>query len=70
MHVVLAARAWWWGSLILDIGVGIGGGVLLLLLLDQPRQEQMEDFPWESVALHACRKIRRASRRKQGMSFV
>ena len=31
--MVLAARAWWWGSLILDIGVGIGGGVLLLLLL-------------------------------------
>ena len=33
MHVVLAARAWWWGSLILDIGVRIGGGVLLSMLL-------------------------------------
>ena len=31
--MVLAARAWWWGSLILDIGVGIGGGVLLSMLL-------------------------------------
>ena len=31
--MVLAARAWWWGSLILDIGVRIGGGVLLSMLL-------------------------------------
>ena len=30
--MVLAARAWWWDSLTLDIGVGIGGGVLLLSL--------------------------------------
>ena len=31
--MVLAARAWWWGSLILDIGVRIGGGGLMSLLL-------------------------------------
>jgi hypothetical protein len=31
--VVLAARTWWWDSLILDVGVRIGDGVLWLLLL-------------------------------------
>jgi hypothetical protein len=31
--VVLAARTWWWDSLILDVGVRIGDGVLWLRLL-------------------------------------